>query len=127
MPDNKYNIEFFQGSTFNLSLTVKESNGALKDLTSHSARMQIRPSYSSNVATESLTTSNGEIVVNTSTSIIGFSLPAERTAAIKVNLGDGGLPPKTKYVYDIELVNDLDGNVSKLLFGEVTVYGEVTR
>ena len=127
MPDNKYNIEFFQGSTFNLSLTVKDSNGSLKNLSSHSARMQIRQNYNSTNVAESLTTSNGEIVINTTTSTLGLSLSADRTAAIPVNLNDSTLPPRTKYVYDIELVNDGSGDVTKLLFGEVTVYGEVTR
>jgi hypothetical protein len=127
MPDNKYNIEFFQGSTFSLNLTVKNSNGSLKDLSSHSARMQIRQSYGSGSATESLTTSNGEIVINTTTSTMSLVLSAERTANIYVDLNGSGSPPKTKYVYDIELVNNSDNSVSKLLFGDVMVYGEVTR
>ena len=37
-----------------------------------------------------------------------------------------GKPPKTTYVYDLELI-DGDGRVSKLLYGDVNVYGEVTR
>lgn len=125
MPDNKYNIEFFQGSTFNLNLVVKNSNGSLKDLTSHSARMQIRPSYNSTTVTESLTTTNGEIIIDTANSVLSLELSAARTANINVDL-NSGLPPKTKYVYDLELI-DSASKVSKLIFGEVTVYGEVTR
>ena len=37
-----------------------------------------------------------------------------------------GKPPKSLYVYDLELV-DSASKVSKLLYGDVTVYGEVTR
>jgi hypothetical protein len=37
-----------------------------------------------------------------------------------------GKPPKSMYVYDLELI-DGSNNVSKLLYGDVTVYGEVTR
>ena len=124
MPNNNYNIEMNQGDTFSLNLTVKESNGALKSLSGYSARMQIRPSYDSTTVTESLTTSNGEITVNTSSSTISLSLAATRTANIAVDLG-AGKPPKSVYVYDLELVNGDD--VSKLIYGNVTVYGEVTR
>jgi hypothetical protein len=35
-------------------------------------------------------------------------------------------PPRSVYVYDLELT-DNEGKVSKLLYGDVTVYGEVTR
>lgn len=125
MPENRYNIEMSQGSTFELFLTIKESNGALKDLSDYSAAMQIRSSYSTNTVTESLSTSNGEIVINTSSSSINLKLPAQRTANIKVDMSNGN-PPRSKYVYDLELTDD-SGNVSKLIFGDVTVYGEVTR
>lgn len=124
MPNNKYNIEMIQGSTFELYLTVKESNGAFKDLSGYTASMQIRSSYSSSVVTETLSTSNGEIVINTSSSSINLKLPAARTAAIKVDM-DNGSPPRSKYVYDLEL--ETGGDVSKLIFGDVNIYGEVTR
>jgi hypothetical protein len=126
MPDNKYNIEFFQGSTFSLNLTVKNANGSLKDLTAHSARMQIRPNYNSSAVTESLSTTNGEIIIDSSNSVISLELSATRTANIAVDLGSGASPPRTKYVYDLEL-SDPQSKVTKLLFGDVIVYGEVTR
>jgi hypothetical protein len=123
---NKYNLEFFQGSTFTLNLTIKNSDGRLKDLTGASARMQIRPSYNSSTITESITTSNGEITINTSSSSINLVLSANRTANISVNLSDSSIPPRSKYVYDFEL-QEADQTVSKILYGEVTVFGEVTR
>ena len=126
MPDNKYNIEFFQGSTFNLNLTVKNTNNILKDLSGYSARMQIRPTYSSKTITESLSTSNGEIYINTSTSTLNLQLSAARTANINVDLNNSSVPPRSKYVYDLELI-DSTNNVSKLIFGDITIYGEVTR
>lgn len=125
MPDNKYSIDINQGDTFFLNLTVKEANGALKNLTGYSARMQMRTSYAAITATETLSTTNGEISINTSSSIISLTLPASRTANIAVDL-DAGSPPKSKYVYDLELT-DSSNNVSKLIYGDVTVYGEVTR
>lgn len=125
MPQNNYNIELNQGDTFSLNLTVKNPSGSLKNLTGYTARMQLRPSYSSNTVTESLTTSNGEISINTTSSVVALTLSATRTAAIKVDM-DAGMPPRTRYVYDLELV-DSSSVVSKLMYGEVIVYGEVTR
>ena len=125
MPQNHYNIELNQGDTLSLNLTVKESNGSLKSLTGYTAAMQLRPSYDSNTITESLSTANGEISINTTSSTVSLNLSATRTAGIKVDM-NAGMPPRTRYVYDLEL-SDADDNVSKLMYGEVIVYGEVTR
>lgn len=125
MPQNNYNIELNQGDTFSLNLTVKNPSGSLKNLTGYTAAMQLRPSYSSNTVTESLSTANGEISINTSSSTVSLTLSAARTAAIKVDM-DAGIPPRTRYVYDIEL-SDSSNTVTKLMYGEVIVYGEVTR
>lgn len=125
MPDNKLNIDMEQGSTFQLSLTWKNNNGTLKDLTGYEAQMQIRPTYGSNTITESLSTANGEIAIDDQNSIIVLTLPANRTSAIKVDMNNG-MPPRSKYVYDLEVV-DANNVVSKLMYGDVTVYGEVTR
>ena len=125
MSDNRYNIEMHQGSTYELQLIIKNANNTLKNLVSYSASMQIRPNYPSNTITESLTTSNGEIVINTTSSSVNLLLDHTRTANIYVDLNNG-MPPKTKYVYDLELT-DGDGKVSKIIFGDVIVYGQVTR
>lgn len=126
MLENKYTIEFFQGSTFTLNLTIKTANGALKDLVGYNAKMQIRPSYASNTVTETLQTSNGEIVINTSTSVMTLTLPPARTAAIAVDRNGSSKPPRSTYVYDLELIDGAGVN-TKILYGDVMVYGEVTR
>jgi len=56
---------------------------------------------------------------------VNITLAAERTAAIKVDL-TAKRPPKSMYVYDLEMTDDT-GKKQKLLYGDVTVYGEVTR
>ena len=126
MLENKYTIEFFQGSSFTLNLTIKAANGSFMNLVGYNAKMQIRPSYASNTVTESLQTSNGEIVINTNTSVMTLTLPPTRTAAIAVDRNGTSKPPKTVYVYDLELI-DGSGINSKILYGDVFVYGEVTR
>jgi hypothetical protein len=125
MTGSQYDITMQQGSTFELSLAVKDASGNTKDLTDYSAEMQIRSSYSAANPTETLSTSGGEITISGNTGMINISLSAARTAAIKVDLANKK-PPRSIYVYDLEL-EDNDGKVSKLLFGDVTVYGEVTR
>ena len=122
---NKYNIEMWQGATFGLSITVNQSTGNVANLTNYTARMQIRPSYDSGSVAESLTTSNGEIVIDGANGNLSLQLAATRTANIAVDLTNGK-PPKTLYVYDLELVTQANV-VSKLLYGDVIVYGEVTR
>ena len=123
---NRYNLTIWQGATFGLTITVKTSNGAIQTLTDYSARMQIRSDYASGITTESLTTSNGEITIDGANGNLTLSLAATRTANIAVDLSSTTRPPKTTYVYDLELI-DSSNNVSKLLYGDVNVYGEVTR
>ena len=124
--DNKYNLTMWQGSTFGLAITVKDANNAVQNLTSYTARMQIRPGYNSGTVTETLTSANGEILITAATGNVSIELAASRTANIAVDMDSPSKPPKSTYVYDIELI-DNNGKVSKLLYGDVNVYGEVTR
>lgn len=121
---NKYHLTMWQGSTFGLTLQLQDSSGNTQDLTGYSARMQMRSAYNSGTATETLTTSNGEISISGAN--LSISLAATRTANIYVDLNSSSKPPKTMYVYDLELIDNAN-TVSKLLYGDVTVYGEVTK
>lgn len=125
MLGSQYNITMQQGSTFELYLTIKDSISNTRNLSNYSAAMQIRPSYSSKTITESLSTNTGEITIIPSEGKINISLSAARTANIKVDFSNKK-PPKSIYVYDLEITND-ENKVSKLLYGDVIVYGEVTR
>lgn len=122
---NKYNLTMWQGSTFGLSITIKDASGAVQNLTNYAARMQMRTSYDSNTVTESLTTSNGEITISGAAGNVTLELAATRTANISVDMTNGK-PPRSTFVYDLELI-DSANKVSKILYGDVIVYGEVTR
>lgn len=124
--DNKYNMTMWQGSTFGMGIIVQDTDGNVQNLTGFSARMQIRPSYRSGTIMETLTSANGEITVSASDGRLDLILSAERTAGIDVNLSNG-IPPKTVYVYDLEIVHNATNTVSKILWGNLSVYGEVTR
>lgn len=125
MLENRYDLEMQQGSTFELYLTVKDSSNVVRNLTGYSATMQIRSSYSSSTITETLSSDSGEIVIADVQGKINLSLSATRTAAIKVDLSNKK-PPRSTYVYDLELTDNV-GKTSKLMYGDITVYGEVTR
>jgi len=123
--ENRYNLKMWQGATFGMTITVKYANNAVQNLTGYSARMQMRLSHDNSTVAESLTSSNGEIVIVPAEGNLIFELAATRTANIPVVLFNE-YPPKTSYVYDLEL-QDTSNKVSKLLYGIVDVYGEVTR
>lgn len=123
---NRYNLTIWQGATFGLTITVKDVAGNVSNIAGYSARMQIRQAYDSPTPTETLTTANGEIVITGAEGNVALQLAASRTANISVDLSGPGRPPKQTYVYDLELI-DTSNVVSKLLFGDATVYAEVTR
>ena len=125
LTNKKYTLEMWQGATFSMTITVNDANANAQNLTGYSARMQLRTSYDAGSATESLSTSNGEITIVAAEGNVILTLAASRTANIPVSLTNGK-PPKTVYVYDLELIDNAN-NVSKLLYGDVNVYGEVTR
>jgi hypothetical protein len=123
---NRYNISIWQGATFGLTITIKDAAGNVSNISGYSARMQIRESYSSPTPSETLTTANGEITITGAEGNVAIQLAATRTANLYVDLTSSGKPPKKMYVYDLELI-DTSNVVSKLLYGDATVYAEVTR
>jgi len=136
MLENRYNISIWQGSTFGLTVRVTYANSTPQNITGQSARMQIRSAYDADPPEETLTTSNGEIVItDAANGEMQLELTADRTANIEVDLStlasvklsdtETVKIPKSKYVYDLELINGTD--VRKILYGDVIVYGEVTR
>lgn len=136
MLQNKYNISIWQGSTFGLTLSVTYANNTPKNISGHSARMQIRSSYDATTPEESLSTDTGEIVVtDAANGTMHIELSAARTANIEVDLSNLVTVklsetqtvkiPRTTYVYDLELIDA--NNVTKIVYGDVAVYGEVTR
>ena len=103
-----------QGATFNLLLTW-EINAVPVNLTGYTARLQARVDIEDTETILSLTTGAG-ITLGGAAGTISLDQSAAQTAVL----------PNGEYVYDLELI-DGDGKVSKLLYGDVDVYGEVTR
>jgi pectin methylesterase-like acyl-CoA thioesterase len=114
MTPGKYNMVCPQGSTFSKQLTYTVDDTPV-DLSTYTARMQVRAKHSSPSPLVSLNTENG-----------GISLGGEEgTINVLINSSvTEKFTPKT-YVYDIELISSSE--VYRLLEGQFIVTPEVTR
>jgi hypothetical protein len=103
-----------QGATKTLRFIWKDSEGVPVDLTSYTARMQLRRTVSSDTVVAELTTENGGIVLGGTDGTVDVEFSAELTAGLSK---DG--------VYDLEL--ESAGVVTRLVQGNFTLSREVTR
>jgi hypothetical protein len=110
-----YNFTMDQGSNWNLNVIYKDSAGVVINLTGYTAAMQLRQNYNSDTAELTLSTSNGGIVITGAQGKLVLAATAAQTAAL-----DAGY-----YVYDLEITSG--GVVTRILQGQITVAGEVTR
>jgi hypothetical protein len=111
-------LTMYQGATFDYNLIWNTTEGTVTtpvDLTSWSARMQMRTSYNSSTAVLSLTSGTGITLGGTAGSIL-IEASATQTADI----------PSGPYVYDLELVSPASV-VTRLIEGTIIVDPEVTR
>jgi hypothetical protein len=113
-PAGVYNITADQGATFVRQLTWKDSAGTPINLTSYTARMQLRDGIQAGSAVLELTTENNRIVLGGTAGTIDLSVSAS-----SMTLG------AATYVYDLELVTG--SVVTRLVQGTFLVRGEVTR
>lgn len=110
-----------QGATFRREFLWKEKSvGATEatpiDLTSYTARMQVRTTHKSENTIISITTENGGIVLGGPLGTVNLYMSAIQTAAL----------PAREYVYDVELIAPT-GDVIRLVEGTFEVTPEVTR
>lgn len=100
-----------QGATFTTTINVNENDGTPKDLSSYTARSQMRKSYYATTAKD---------FTLTKTNAVGGELTMSMTAANTANLTPG------RYVYDVE-IEDTGGTVTRIFEGIVVVMPGVTR
>lgn len=110
-----YNITADQGATFSRVLTWKDSSDVPVNLTTYTARMQVRSIASSADVVLELTTANGRITLGGALGTITLNVPA----------ADMDDVPAGSYAYDLELVSG--GAVTRLVMGSFQVRAEVTR
>lgn len=129
MAAGRYLLTIEQGTTTDLLLEWKDSNGEPVDLTGYIARMQIRPSVDSSTkylditsVTASdgtglnLTPQSGSFTLPKTSGSIGLFISAQTSSNLSFSEG----------VYDIELQSST-GVVTRLLEGLVKLSKEVTR
>jgi hypothetical protein len=107
-----YNLTIEQGSDFAIQLTLSEE-GAPKNLTGYSGRAQMRAKKTDASPAASFTVD----VLDATLGILKMTMSNATTTNVAPGL----------YFYDLELHTALDGVVSRLLEGQVTVTAEVTR
>lgn len=118
MPAGSYNIIIEQGATFRLRLTLKlPGDPEPMDLSGHIARMQIRTKVASDTVLYSLTTENGGITLGGVAGTIDLFISDEDTAAMTFRSG----------VYDLEIEAVPNGDVIRIIEGQVRLSPEVTR
>ncbi len=122
MSAGKHNLSCDQGSTFERSITWKDSNGSAVNVSNYNARMDVRfaPTKEADLVLQ-LTQSNGRLTrgANVATGTFLIVISAADTAS---------LTPAT-YFYDLEVftVNATDPvYVQRLVQGKFTVNPEVT-
>ena len=114
MTAGDYDIICEQGATFSRTLTVKDSSGDARNLSSFTGKMQVRKLVTSTDTLAELTTSNGKMTLNASGEI-SLSLTATETAAIT-----------SSGVYDLEITSS-GGVVERVVEGNFNLIPEVTR
>lgn len=130
MSAGKHNFTCEQGATFDRTITYRDGEGTVIDLSGYTARMHVREYAAGDliVALYSSTdqgNSNGFAILNGSSEEyedgangnIRLFIAAANTA----NLTTGSLK------YDLEIENPVDGTVTRLLEGKFNVVPEITR
>ena len=110
-----YNITGYQGDYIQLTLNLKDSNGAALNLSGYGVRGQVRSSYGSTGVLLDL----NPTITNVLSGIMAVNINSYISADI----------PISDHVYDIERYPSgiLTGNSIKLMRGKFTILPEVTR
>lgn len=121
IPPAEHHSTVYAGATWTLTMLLRDQATQTPiSLVGKTARMQIRYSRASSTVIYSLTTANGGITLGGILGTIVINLTPTQTAALLKSA-----------VYDLELVNSADvtsdGNVDKILFGDLMLVKEVTR
>lgn len=114
MPASTHDFVIEQGTDDDKPMIWLDSAGNPVNLTGCTARMQIRPSVSSETILLELTTENGGITLGGATGKITLNF----TEATTSSLAKGG-------VYDLEIV--IGGKVKRLIQGTIAISKQVTR
>ena len=115
MNPGRYNLTVYKGTTFDLK-PVWKIGGVPVILDNYSANMQVR--YASDTAAIiELSTSNGSAIIDPAYGRINLHISSTDTAALPAGI----------YNYDLNLTNNTDGTVYKILQGAFVVNVSITQ
>lgn len=118
MATTRLDILVQQGARYQRSVTAKNSDGTVMNLTGYSARMQIRPTVASNTILLEASTANGRITIPTpANGIVIIDIGADVTAPLNWTVA----------CYDLEIFTVDPANVIRLIEGYASLSKEVTR
>jgi len=134
MSAGKYNIKAEQGIDFSLTMHYEDGSGSAIDLTTYSAKMQVRRSHDDSAILLKLTSAgsddestdtNGHIELDGGTDAANST---DNVGKLVLTISDGIMStiPAGKHVYDLE-ITDSSGTRTRLLEGRFEVSREVTR
>jgi hypothetical protein len=112
---NVYDILVDQGATLNRALFLKTSAKRPIDLSGYIGRMHIRDYTDSSVIIQTLNSEAGELIIDEVSGRVDILLAPAETEALEAK----------DYVYDLEL-ESLEGDVTKIVSGKLTVRAEIT-
>jgi hypothetical protein len=117
-------FEVMQGTDASVVFTLKDTLGAVYDLTDHTARLHVRSSFGSSTILIDADTTLGNLVIDDTLGKIIWYIDNTDTTAIRFN--DAENEESIDLVYNLEII-DIAGKVSCPARGTITVYREVTR
>lgn len=120
----KLDLNIDQGSDYKLLVTIKDSTGTPVDITNHTFKGEIRPSYSSKVLSASFSFNILDQGVNPGK--VEVLLPAADSAAIELKESNSASRSVKAFAYDIES-DDGTGARTRWLEGVVNLNPEVTK
>tara|TARA_R100000734_G_scaffold11779_1_gene8752 strand:+ start:130 stop:468 length:339 start_codon:yes stop_codon:yes gene_type:complete len=107
------NLTIDQGASFKAEIDVKDSDGDALNLTGYTGAGQMRKTYSSSSKIDFTV----EFKDPRSSGTLTILLSATQTNAIKAG----------RYVYDVEVTKTSDGEVTRVIEGQIDVTPGVTR